>query len=210
VALPLRTALYVPDVIPAYAYFMTSGMASIVTTMPNDATVEVEIVCQEGLVGSMHLLGDTPITTDCFIQIEGTALRIKFSRLQKFFNDSPEIRGRILEYIQRQALIVRQMVACNRVHNAQQRLALWLLMASDRTSSDVINVTQEFLGDMIGTRRTTVTATTATLQQSNLIDCTRGRITIVDRTGLEAAACYCYTVIKNIPLASPGPALSLV
>jgi CRP-like cAMP-binding protein len=130
----------VPDQIPAYAYFITSGMASIVATLPSDATVEIEIVCHEGLVGSMHLLGVARIGNNCFMQSEGTALRIELPRLQELFLNSIEIWTQILAYIQRQALIVSQMVACNRVHNAEQRLALWLLMASDRTSSDILDV----------------------------------------------------------------------
>jgi CRP-like cAMP-binding protein len=198
VALPLRTYLYVPDVVPAYAYFITSGMASIVATLPSDATVEVEIVCHEGLVGSMHLLGDAPISNNCFMQIEGTALRIELAQLQELFFASMEIRTHVLAYIQRQALVVSQMVACNRLHDAEQRLALWLLMASDRTSSNILDVSQEFLGEMIGTRRTTVTAIITKLQKKNLIVSGRRRVSITDKVGLKQAACYCYKIVSNL------------
>jgi CRP-like cAMP-binding protein len=198
VDLPVLTYLYEAGEVPEHAYFMTSGMASIVANMPNGATTEVEIVCCEGLVGSLHLLGDTPITTDCFMQIAGTALRIELSKLQTFFKNSPEMRARVLEYIQRQVLVVSQMVACNRLHGAEQRLALWLLMASDRTSSSTIHVTQEFLAEMIGTQRSTVTAMASSLQHKGAIKYNRGKITIEDHSTLEKSACHCYSVIQNI------------
>jgi CRP-like cAMP-binding protein len=177
---------------------MTSGLASIVTLMTDGAIAEVEIVGREGLVGSMHLLGTANVSTSCFMQIEGTALRIEFPRLQELFRTNNEIRDRILEYVQEQALCISQIAGCNRLHSAEQRLALWLLMASDRTAAEVLNITQEVLAEMIGTRRTTVTAIATTLQRAGLIEYQRGRIRLIDRANLEGTACYCYQVIRNL------------
>jgi CRP-like cAMP-binding protein len=198
VPLPLRTSLYKPEQIPQYAYFMTSGMASIVTAMSDGTIAEVEIVGREGVVGGMHLLGPASVVTSCFMQIEGTGLRIEYPRLQDLFRANTEIRARILEYVQEQTLVVSQIAGCNRLHSAEQRLALWLLMASDRTSSDMLNITQEFLAEMIGTRRTTVTAIATILQRKDLMKYQRGRIRITNRADLEATACYCYQVIRNL------------
>ncbi len=198
IPLPLRTQLYKPEQVPQYAYFMTSGLASIVTLMPEGAIAEVEIVGHEGLVGSMHLLGSANISTSCFMQMEGTALRIEFSRLQDLFRTNAEIRARILEYVQEQALVVSQISGCNRLHSAEQRLALWLLMASDRTASETLHITQEFLAEMIGTRRTTVTAIATNLQRQGLIEYQRGRIRLTNRPSLETTACYCYQVTRNL------------
>jgi CRP-like cAMP-binding protein len=198
VPLPLRTQLYKPEHVPQFAYFMTSGLASIVTIMSDGGISEVEIVGHGGLVGSMHLLGPANVSTSCFMQIEGTALRIEFSRLQELFRTNAEIRARILEWVQEQALMVSQIAGCNRLHSAEQRLSLWLLMASDRTSSEVLHITQEFLAEMIGTRRTTVTAIAGILQRQGLIEYQRGRIQLVDRPTLETTACYCYQVVRNL------------
>jgi CRP-like cAMP-binding protein len=198
VPLPMRTSLYKPEQPPAYAYFMTSGLASIVTLMADGAIAEVEVVGHEGLVGGLHLLGSAHVSTSSFMQIEGTGLRIEFPRLQELFRNNAEIRGRILEFVQEQTLCISQIAGCNRLHSAEQRLALWLLMASDRTSSEVLQITQEFLSEMIGTRRTTVTAIATTLQRNGLIEYQRGRIRLVDRANLETTACYCYQVIRNL------------
>lgn len=193
-ALPRTTVLYEPHHTPSYAYFLTSGIASVVTTMEDGATTEVEIVGHEGVVGSLHLLGSAPVQTNCFMQLGGTALRIEFAKLQDAFNANDDLRTRILEFVQEQALIVSQIAACHRLHSAEQRLALWLLMAADRTQSLNLAFTQEFLAEMMGTRRTTVTAVAMALQNRGLIEYRRGNITILDRPGLEAAACECYRV----------------
>jgi CRP-like cAMP-binding protein len=198
VSLPLRAPLYKPERNPQFAYFITSGLASIVTLMADGAVAEVEIVGHEGLVGSLHLLGTAYVSTSCFMQIEGTALRIEFARLQDIFRANTEVRARVLEYVQAQALCVSQISGCNRLHSAEQRLALWLLMAADRSSSEVLHITQEFLAEMIGTRRTTVTAIATVLQRKGLIEYQRGRIRLVDRAGLEAVSCYCYQVIHDL------------
>ncbi len=193
-ALPRGTTLYEPHRVPAYAYFLTSGIASVVTTMKDGATTEVEIIGHEGVVGSVHLLGNAPVQTNCFMQLAGTGLRVEFARLRDAFLADNEIHARILEFVQEQALIISQIAACHRLHSAEQRLALWLLMASDRTQSANLAFTQEFLAEMMGTRRTTVTAVATALQSRGLIEYRRGNITILDRRGFEAAACECYRI----------------
>lgn len=192
--LPRGTVLYEPQHRPAHAYFLTSGIASVVTTMEGGATTEVEIIGKEGFIGSLHLLGNAPVQTHCFMQMGGTGLRIDFARLQEIFDTQQDLRCRVLEFIQEQALSISQIAACHRLHSAEQRLALWLLMAADRTQSHTLTFTQEFLAEMIGTRRTTVTAVASALQNRGLIEYRRGNINILDRPRLEAVACECYRI----------------
>ena len=198
VDLPLRCPLYDAEQTPAHAYFMTSGMASIVTAMENGDTAEVGIVGNEGLIGALHIIGPAKIYTTSFIQLDGTAIRIPLSNLRTAFRSSEEIRDRILEFYQEQTLTLGQIAACNRLHEAEERLARWLLMAQDRTQSDVMSFTQEFLGMMLGSRRTTVTLIAGVLQRAGLIEYSRGRVRILSRENLENAACDCYRVTKNL------------
>jgi CRP-like cAMP-binding protein len=197
-SLPLRTSLYEAEQTPTYAYFITSGIASVVTAMADGGTAEVGLIGNEGLAGSLHLLGPGSVTTSCFIQLEATALRISFAHMQNLFRTSEEIRDRILEFVQTQALSLGQLAGCHRLHEAEERLARWLLMAQDRVQSDDLFFTQEFLAMMLGARRTTVTMVAGALQRSGLIKFRRGRVTILDRENLEAAACDCYQVIKQL------------
>ena len=198
IELPVRTMLYEAESFPRYAYFITSGMASVVTPMLDGGTAEVEVVGNEGLVGCLHLLGPAPAPTDCFIQIAGTAIRIPFGDLRTAFQASEEIRARILELIQLQVLTVSQIAGCNCLHEAEARLSRWLLMAQDRTQSDVLNVAQVFLAEMLGAQRTTVTMVAGVLQRSGFIEYKQGVVKIRDRQGLEESACDCYRIAKQL------------
>lgn len=198
VELPLRTVLYAAEQTPTHAYFMTSGIASIVTAMPDGATAEVGLIGREGIVGSFHLLGPLRVSTDCFLQLEGTALRIPLRQLEQAFRSSEEIRDRVLEFVQNQAVGLAQLAGCHRLHEAEERLARWLLMAQDRVQSDELGFTQEFLAMMLGSRRTTVTAVAGALQRSGLIEYRRGKVVILERKKLEAAACNCYPIMKEL------------
>ncbi len=198
VDLPLKKSLYEPENTPTYAYFMTSGIASVVTATEDGGTAEVGLIGREGVVGSIHLLGPAKVSTSCFIQLEATALRMPYPKLVQAFRKNEEIRDRILEFVQEQAVSLSQLAGCNRLHENEERLARWLLMAMDRTQSDTLDFTQEFLGMMLGARRTTVTVIAGVLQRSGLIEYQRGRVRIINRENLEAAACDCYQVTKEL------------
>jgi CRP-like cAMP-binding protein len=209
VDLPLRKMLYESDNVPKYAYLMTSGIASVVTAMADGGTAEVGLIGHEGIVGTFHLLGPAKVPTSCFIQLTATALRMPYSELVSAFRKNEEIRDRILEFVQEQAVSLSQLAGCNRLHESEERLSRWLLMAQDRTQSDVLDFTQEFLAMMLGTRRPTVTVIAGVLQRSGLIEYQRGRVRIVNRENLEAAACDCYQITKRLyanlyTLATPG------
>ncbi|RXH53993.1 Crp/Fnr family transcriptional regulator [Granulicella sibirica] len=198
VTLPLKTALYDIDDTPTHAYFMTSGMASIVTSMEDGGTAEVGVIGLEGVVGAYHILGPSKNSTNCMVQLAGTALKIPLRELRHAFRSSEDIRDRILEFVQSQSLTVSQIAGCNRLHEAEERLARWLLMARDRTQSDEMYFTQEFLAMMVGARRTTVTLIAGALQRADLIEYSRGRVTILDRERLETAACDCYRISRDL------------
>jgi CRP-like cAMP-binding protein len=200
VTLPLRTALYEPDETPKFAHFITSGIASIVISMSDGASSEVGVWGTEGLVESFHLLGRARIPTRCFIQMDATALRMPFKELQKEFLEKAEVRQSVLQCVQSQGFILGQLAACNRLHEAEERLARWLLMVRDRVQSEAYFLTQEFMANMLGARRTTVTAAAGELQRKGLIKYSRGRVSIVDPEGLERNACECYRTVKKLYL----------
>jgi CRP-like cAMP-binding protein len=198
VTLPAREVMYEPDETPKFAHFLTGGIASIVGTMSSGASAEVGIWGKEGMVECFHLLGNARIPTRCFMQVEGTALRMPFKDLQKEFRENDEMRECVLQSVQSQGAILSQLAACNRLHEAEERLARWFLMVRDRIEADNFYLTQEFLAVMLGSRRTTVTAAAGALQRKGLIRYSRGRIHIVDPTGLEREACECYATVRGI------------
>jgi CRP-like cAMP-binding protein len=198
VTLAPREILYEPDELPKYAHFLTSGVASSVVSMANGASSEVCIWGREGLVESFHLLGHAKIPNRCIVQMESTALRMPFSELQKEFDESKELRDCVLQGVQSQIAIIGQLAGCNRLHEAEERLARWLLMVRDRIEKDTFCVTQEFLAVMLGARRTTVTAAAGELQRKGLIHYSRGRIHVSDPVGLENVACECYATVREL------------
>jgi CRP-like cAMP-binding protein len=197
VALPVRTRLYWPGEMPAYGYFLTSGIASVVAGLNDGGTAEVAVIGNEGLVGALHIIGPIPAMTECFMQVAGSGYRIALPTLRTLFNEHDEIRGRILEFVQSQNLAVSQVAACNKFHEAEPRLARWLLMISDRVDSDTIYITQEFIAQMIGTRRTTVNGVLSAMQRKGLLTHERGKIILPARKSLEKAACDCYPLIRK-------------
>jgi len=198
VPLPLRTPLYEIGETPRYVHFMTSGLASLVTTLRDGEDIQIGIVGRDGFPEALHILGPQTGQTRCFMQVEGTALRMDFKRFQEEFQRNEDLRGLVLRYVQYQSLVTAQLVACNRLHEVEERLARWLLMVSDRLESPTMQLTQEFLADMIGARRSTVTLAAGSLQRSGVIGYRRGKINIVDRESLADAACECFPVIQRL------------
>ena len=198
VDLPLREILIEPETQLEYAYFMTSGIASVVVELTKGGTAEVALIGREGLVGALDLLGPAQTPSRCFIQVAATAYRLPYDALRVLFLESEEIRMRILEMVQQQGMAMSQLAACNKLHEAEPRLARWLLMVQDRVEDDTLNLTQEFLAQMLGTQRTTVVMVAGALQRSGLIEYNRGRVKIVLREDLEGAACECYGVAHRL------------
>jgi CRP-like cAMP-binding protein len=196
VDLPLRTSLQAANEQERYAYFLEDGMASIVSTMADGSSVEVGAVGRDGVVGISALLEAKSSPMDTFVQIAGSGFRISAKQLKEAFEQPGKLRTLLQRYIQLQLLCARQFTACNRLHSAEQRLARWLLTCQDIVGSDELRLKQEFLGQMLGIRRLTVTISAGQLQGAGLIDYARGRIRIKDRAGLEKTACECYELTR--------------
>lgn len=201
IEMPVRTGLHEQGEVPTYAYFLCSGIASVVVTMAEGGSAEVGLIGREGLVGAMHLLGSTATPSQAFLQMEGTVLRMRMEDLRTMFAASAELRSRLLEFVQQQIVTLEQIAACNKLHDAEERLSRWLLMTRDRADTDTMTMTQEFMAAMLGTRRTTVTLVASSLQERGLISYRRGKVTIVSRQNLEKAACDCYRVCHQALLA---------
>jgi CRP-like cAMP-binding protein len=198
VFLPVGTSLSSPGQTPAFAHFMTSGLASVVTFMSDGSGAEVGLVGLEGLVEAIHLLGPALAPTTAFIQSEGTALRMPFAELQQLLFQDDHLSRRVLECVQGQGFVLSQLAACHGLHEIEERLARWLLMVQDRLGTNRFDLTQEFLAEMLGARRTSVTLAAGTLQRSGLISYSRGRIHIVNREGLQSVACECYPIVRDL------------
>jgi CRP-like cAMP-binding protein len=180
--------LYNSGPAPSHAFFLTSGLASVVTPMVNGEVAEVGFIGHEGMVGALQLLGPAFMASRCMMQLAGDGLRIPFPVLQKAFDSSEEIRRRILQFVQEQTIVLAQISGCNRLHCAEERLVRWLLMAQDQNGFDQLKFTQQYLAEMIGTQRTTVTVLAGELQHRGLTCYSRGNIDMLDRAGLEAVA----------------------
>ena len=198
VHLPVGTVLARAGERPKFAHFMTSGITSVVAFMKDGGGAEVGLIGREGLVEAMQILGPANSPTVAFVQVEATALRMPFADMEREVFGSVVLLRRVLEFIQRHNFILGQLAACNGLHEIEERLARWLLMVQDRVDNPQFNLTQEFLSQMLGTRRTSVTQAAGSLQRSGLIQYKRGRIQILDRDRLQNSACECYPVVRDL------------
>jgi CRP-like cAMP-binding protein len=197
VVLPLHTRLYWPGEMPQYGYFPTAGIASVVAGLDDGASTEVGLIGNEGVAGAFHVIGPIPPMTECFMQVAGAGFRIPLTALRELFKKHEDIRERILEFVQAHSLALSQVAACNKLHEAEPRLARWLLMIGDRVDSNTLQITQEFVAQMIGTRRTTINGILNTMERKGLLGHQRGKIIVSDRGNLEKVACDCYPLIRN-------------
>ena len=194
--LPQNKDLSLPGEKALHGYFLEEGMASIVVTMRNGVSVEVGLVGREGLVGLPILFGTGHITTHTFMQIPGSGFRIRAQALKAEFDRPGTFRTLCGRYFQSYLVQVSSSAACNRLHTIEQRLARWLLLCQDRTALSRLPLTHEFLAQMLGTGRASVSLAAETLQRAKLIVYSRGKLDVVDRKGLEGAACECYQNIR--------------
>ena len=192
VSLPLKHLLYrVGDPLDSI-YFIEEGVASVLTSMSNGSTIEVGMIGSEGIVGAAALMGGEVSAQQIVVQVPGAALKMPAAQCKEAFDQSPAFRAAALRYVAALLDFGAQTAACNRLHTIEQRCARWFLMALDRLHGDVFPMTHEFLASMLGVRRAGITETTGELQRAGLIRNHRGEVTVVDRPGLEAAACECY------------------
>lgn len=180
-----------------HAYFMEEGLASVVLTLADGGTVEVGVIGIDGVVGVPILLGGATIPGETFIQVAGSGYRIDAQRLKDEFERSGQLRSILQKYMVAHIVQSAQGAACNRLHSISERLTRWILTCHDRIQADRMPLTQEFLGQMLGAPRTTVTLAAGLLHHAGLIEYARGHVTIKDRPGLENVACECYATVRN-------------
>jgi CRP-like cAMP-binding protein len=178
-------------------YFCNSGMISILSVVPDGKSVEVGLVGKEGVVGIPLLVGFRSAPTRAISQIDATAFRVDGEALIALLPRLPTLERRLQQYSQIFTMEIAHVAACNRLHEVEERLARWLLMCADRIQSDELPLTQEFLGQMLGTRRSSVTVAAGILQKAGIISYNRGDVKIVDRRKLESAACECYSLMQQ-------------
>ena len=181
----------------AHIYFPTTSVVSLIYTMEDGATAEMGLVGNEGVVGIALFMGGETTPNQAVAQVAGGALRMKAQALLEEFRRGGPFQLALLRYTQALITQISQTAVCNRLHPVEKRLCRWLLLTRDRVPSDEILMTQEFIAHMLGVRREGVTAAAHHLQEAGLIRYARGHITILDREGLEAAACECYRVVKD-------------
>jgi len=179
-------------------YFPTSGMVSFVAVMRNGATAEVGLTGREGFVGTPIVLGARDAPVRAIVQSEGNGFRIETELLRQILPRTPQLEHMLRRYAYAQAMQVAQAAACNCLHQVPERLARWLAMSYDRTGSDLLPLTQEFLAQMLGCRRSSVTSAVGRLQRSGLIRAGHGQVRILDREQLKRRACECYPIMKKL------------
>ena len=180
-----------------HLFFVEEGMASMTATFKDGSQVEVGMFGYESVIGVSALMGTKRSLYRIYTQIEGNGFSCTVDAARKEFERGEEFHRLTLRYVQAQMLQAAQSSGCNAKHNMEQRLAKWLLLCADRAHSDTLKLAQEFLADMLGSTRPTVSIAAGSLREEGLIDYTRGVIRITERKRLEAKACECYQTIKS-------------
>ena len=179
------------------AYFLNNGMGSVLTVLPDGKSVEVGLIGKEGFVGLPVVFGFKTSPLRVVIQADATAYRVDVSTLRKILPDCPELEQHLQRFAMVLAMQSTQLAACNRLHDVEEKLARWLMMSHDRIGGETMPLTQEFLGQMLGARRSSVSVAASVLQKAGMITYTRGNVTIVDKSKLTEAACDCYDIIQQ-------------
>ncbi len=197
VDLPYKLSLAESDETIEHVYFPESGVCSVVMEAHEGGIVEVATIGHEGFVNTPVLLGADTSPQRVMVQIPGDGNRMTAADFRDLVDADPEFRRIMLRFTQAMIGQIAQSVACNRLHNIEERAARWLLQTHDRVDSDTFPLTQEFLGQMLGVRPQAVNIAAGMLQQAGLITYRRGSITILDRKGLEDASCECYQTVQR-------------
>ena len=194
---PKNTILYDAGDLVRHAYFLQSGMISLLSVANEEDVIEVAAVGHEGMVGIPSVLPNNKAALRTLVQIPVGALQIKADALRREFKRCEELRELLLGYTHTLVTQIAQSIACNHYHLVEKRLCRWLLMTRDRVGDDTFNLTHEFISYMLGAPRTRVTEAAIVLQKQGLIHYRRGKITILNKEALEATACDCYRIIKE-------------
>jgi CRP-like cAMP-binding protein len=197
VRLKLHQVLHEPGERIRSVYFLNCGLGSVLTVQPDGKNVEVGLIGKEGFVGVPVVFGFKTSGLRVVTQGDGTAYRLDLEALRNVLPQCSELERALMRYAMILGMQSTQLAACNRLHNVVERLARWLLMSQDRIQAKVMPLTQEFLGQMLGARRASVSEAASHLKNAGMISYTRGSVTILNRAKLEKLACACYEIIKQ-------------
>jgi CRP-like cAMP-binding protein len=197
VSLRFEEVVYEPDAPIRHVYFPTRSVISLLLVLEDGSEAEVGRVGNEGMVGLPVFLGVPASHTRAFVQIPGEALRMKAQDFRQQARQGGPLGGLLLRYTQALLRHSERLTACNTWHPIEQRLARWLLITQDRVQADQLEVTQEFLSQMLGVHRQSVTLAARNLHKAGLIRYSRGKLRILDRPGLEEASCECYQAMRR-------------
>ncbi len=197
VPLELRSVMFDIDKPIEYVYFPTHGVVSIVAAVLSGEAVETATVGREGMTGIPLLLGARQVSAQAFCQVPGSSYRIPSDDFMALLDQHPDLRQTAGRYAVALLSQSSQNSACNRLHSIRQRCARWLLESHDRVSGETFGLTQEFLAQMLGVRRATVSQIQSAFQREGLIEYSYRQITVLDRAGLEAAVCDCYRITSS-------------
>ena len=197
VPMPLGEMLYAPDRALQYAYFPTTAIVSLHYVMRSGASSESASVANEGMIGIALFMGGDTTPSSAVVQHAGHGYRLAARLLKEEFNRAGFLQRLLLRYTQALMAQTAQTVACNRHHQIEQQLCRWLLLTVDRVHAREVVTTQELVASMLGVRREGITEAAGNLQRAGVISYHRGHITVLDRNGLEARACECYSVVRT-------------
>ena len=197
VPMPLGNVLYESGNELKHVYFPTTAIVSLLYVMLDGASAEIGVVGNEGIIGVALFMGGETMPNRAVVQSAGHAYRLKGQLLKEEFSRSGELQHLLLRYTQALLTQMAQTAVCNRHHSLDQQLCRWLLLSLDRLPASELVMTQELIANMLGVRREGVTEAAGKLQKAGLIRYQRGRISVLDRAGLEARSCECYAVVKQ-------------
>jgi CRP-like cAMP-binding protein len=197
VPMPLGEVLYESGSQQRRVYFPTTAIVSLLYMLADGASAEIAVVGNEGIIGVSLFMGGETTTNRAVVQSAGHAYQLSGKRLKEEFIRGGAMQHLLLRYTQALLTQMAQTAVCNRHHSLDQQLCRWLLLSLDRLSGVELVTTQELIANMLGVRRETVTEAAGSLQNAGLIKYSRGRITVLDRPGLEARTCECYGVVKK-------------
>ncbi len=197
VPLPVGMALYEAGDALKHVYFPTNAIVSLLNVMEDGVSTEITAVGNEGLVGVAVIMGGESTPSRAVVLSGGHAFRVSRSRLMDEFNQNPETQKLLLRYTQALFTQIAQLAVCNRRHLVEQQLCRWLLLSLDRQNSNRLSMTQEFIANMLGVRRESITEIAGRLQKLGIIHYCRGQIEVLNRTKLEQLCCECYFMVKK-------------
>jgi len=197
VTLPLGRVLYEPGGKLPYVFFPTTAIVSLLYVMENGASAEIAVVGNEGLVGISLFMGGESTSSQAVVQAAGHGFRLQARHVMEEFNRGGPVLHLLLRYTQALITQMAQTSVCNRHHALDQQMCRWLLLTLDRLQASEVVMTQELLSTILGVRRASVSEIAGQLQKDGLIRYERGRITVLDRPGLERRSCECYGVVKK-------------